>query len=120
MITATKGKAGYLGTTLSKVIQGGLITGGEVKDIVKPTWSSESFERRHAHAGVLSMVNGQSQFTITLEEQKHLDGKNIVIGQVVSGMEILRQIASVPVDINERPRIPITITSCGIETNEDS
>jgi len=34
-------------------------------------------------------------------------------------MEILRQIATVPVDLNERPRIPITITACGVEANED-
>lgn len=49
-----------------------------------------------------------------------MDGKNIVIGQVVSGMETLREIAKVPVDLNERPRIPITITSCGIEDAQDN
>ena len=119
LITASKGKAGYLGTTLSKVVEAGFIAGGELKDITKPSILNESFERRHAHAGVLSMANNQSQFTITLDEQKHLDGKNIVIGQVVSGMEVLREIAKVPVDLNERPRIPITITSCGIEDSQE-
>jgi len=90
MISAAKGKPGYLGTTISKVVQGAFICGGEIKDVTKPTCLNESFERRHAHAGVLSLVSGHSQFTITLDEQKHLDGKNIVIGQVISGMDILK------------------------------
>jgi cyclophilin family peptidyl-prolyl cis-trans isomerase len=65
------------------------------------------------------MVNNSSSFVITLAEQKNLDGKNIVIGQVVSGMDVLKQIAAVPVDLNERPRIPITIISCGSENEID-
>ena len=36
LITASKGKAGYLGTTLSKVINGSFIAGGELKDVTKP------------------------------------------------------------------------------------
>ena len=65
------------------------------------------------------MVNNSSGFVITLAEQKILDGKNIVIGQVVSGMDMLKEIATVPVDLNERPRIPITIISCGSEDDPD-
>jgi cyclophilin family peptidyl-prolyl cis-trans isomerase len=60
LITASKGKAGFLGTTFSKVVQGGFIVGGELKDATKPSFLNESFERRHAHAGVLSMANNQS------------------------------------------------------------
>jgi peptidyl-prolyl isomerase D len=36
LITTTKGKAGYLGTTLSKVVKGGLMAGGDIKDLTKP------------------------------------------------------------------------------------
>ena len=56
---------------------------------------------------------------MTLGEAKHFDGKNVVIGQVTSGMDILREIAKVPTDLNEKPRIPITIVSCGIEDQDD-
>jgi len=30
-------------------------------------------------------------------------------------MDVLKSISTVPVDINERPRIPITIIACGID-----
>lgn len=60
LITASKAKAGYLGTTLTKVVEAGFVAGGELKDATKPQIVNESFERRHAHAGVLSMANNQS------------------------------------------------------------
>lgn len=81
---------------------------------------SESFDRRHAHAGVLSLAANSCQFTITLGEAKHFDGKNVVIGQVTSGMDVIREIAKVPTDLNEKPRIPITIFACGIDKEVDS
>lgn len=48
-----------------------------------------------------------------------MDGKNVVIGQVTSGMDVIKEIAKVPTDLNERPRIPITIISCGKENDSD-
>jgi len=54
-----------------------------------------------------------------LAEAKHLDSKNVVIGQVTSGMDVIKEIAKVPTDLNERPRIPITIFSCGKENEND-
>ena len=54
-----------------------------------------------------------SQFFVTLQECQHLDSKHVVFGQVVEGMEIIRQIAKVPTDMTDRPRIPIHIFNCG-------
>jgi cyclophilin family peptidyl-prolyl cis-trans isomerase len=113
-MTTTK-SGGYLSSTLSKVIADGYLTGGEIKDAAKPQIENENFDRRHAHAGIVSLAASSCQFTITLGEAKFLDGKNVVVGQVNQGMDVLKEIAKVPTDLNQRPRIPITITACGNE-----
>lgn len=57
-------------------------------------------------------TNG-SQFFITLKECKHLDGKHVVCGQVTDGLEVVMEMAKVPTDENDKPRIPIRVFDCG-------
>lgn len=91
--------------------------GGE--SIYGGTFKAESFLRRHAQAGVLSMANNGSrhangsQFLITLKQAHQLDHKHVAFGQIVDGIEVLRAIEKCPVDSNGRPRVPIVITDCG-------
>ena len=78
----TKQKLHYLGNKIHRIVDGFCIQGGDITkadgsggdSIYKTkTFADESFERRHAHAGVLSMANcgpdtNSSQFFVTLAE----------------------------------------------------
>lgn len=90
--------------------------GGE--SIYGEYFNDENFQRRHACAGLLSMANKgrnscNSQFFITLKPCPHLDGKHVVFGQVIDGMDVIRQIGRVPTDANERPKVKVVIFNCG-------
>ncbi|EGR34047.1 peptidylprolyl isomerase roc1, putative [Ichthyophthirius multifiliis] len=127
--TGLGGKTSQLSYENSKIhrivenfcIQGGDITNGDGTgglSIYGKYFDDEDFSRRHACAGQLSMANNgrntnNSQFFITLKAAPHLDGKHVVFGQVIDGMDVVRQIAKVPVDINERPKLPVVIKQCG-------
>lgn len=65
--------------------------------------------------GIVSMARGEdpasasTSFFICAGECRSLDGQYTVFARVVSGMDVLRAIAAVPVD-GETPRTPIVVT----------
>lgn len=52
------------------------------------------------------------QFFITCAPARGLDGKHVVFGQVVGGMEVVRMIENVRV-VGERPAVDVRIAQCG-------
>ena len=64
------------------------------------------------------MANGgkntnSSQFFITLSPAHHLDGKNVVFGKVIEGMEVVRRMQRVPTDDDDVPTSEVIIADCG-------
>ena len=58
-------------------------------------------------------TNG-SQFFLTSRETPHLDGKHVVFGEVVSGMEVARKIEDVPKNASDKPDVDVVIADCGM------
>mmetsp|Transcript_23549 Transcript_23549/g.42485 ORF Transcript_23549/g.42485 Transcript_23549/m.42485 type:complete len:481 (+) Transcript_23549:77-1519(+) len=122
----TKKKLCYEGCQFFRSVKGFMIQSGDFQfnngdggeSIYGGTFNDEDFSRRHTQAGVLSMANkgrnsNGSQFFVTLKRSVQLDNKHIAFGQVVDGMDVIRAIAQVPTDRDEKPRVPITIVGSG-------
>ena len=59
-----------------------------------------------------------SQFFITTTETPHLDGKHVVFGRVVEGIELVKTIENMEMN-GSTPKEPIMIADCGeIEVTE--
>jgi peptidylprolyl isomerase len=90
-------------------------TGGE--SIYGNKFRDENFNLKHDRPGLLSMANAGpntngSQFFITTVVTPWLDGKHVVFGQVVEGLEIIAAMEALGTD-SGKTKVPIEITDCG-------
>ncbi len=118
----------YRNTPFHRVIKDFMIQGGDITNgdgtggfsIYGENFPDENFKLSHNEKGLLSMANSGpgtngSQFFITSKACPHLDGKHVVFGKVISGLELIDIIENVEIDENNRPLKNITISDCGMQ-----
>jgi peptidyl-prolyl cis-trans isomerase B (cyclophilin B) len=125
LATGEKGY-GYKNSLFFRSIEGFMLQGGDFenndgtggKSIYGSTFDDENFNLEHSAAGYVSMVNSgadtnNSQFMILYESASFLDGRHVVFGKVLEGMDVVRKIENLSTDNSDKPTKEVKIIDSG-------
>merc|ERR1712127_81886 len=91
-------------------------TGGE--SIYGAKFKDENFKLKHTGPGIMSMANAGkdtngSQFFITTVTTSWLDGKHVVFGKIIDGMDVVQKIEAVGSG-SGKPSKPVLVADSGV------